>query len=176
MFAVIIPGNTKYILHVIREFNRACDCLTGECNQTSIGGPLLLWDGGYSTARRRSFLFGTLTTVAALQEADHLVIDGNQHDASLMRLPRSSNIAEGWHHGFNIMLSCNHPTIWKFMEALTKEHNLIRMQLGRMRQLEEPERRAAKWIRYDDRVQKLCDSFNRQTNVVNFLKKFANVC
>ena len=100
----------------------------------------------------------------------------NQHDASLMQLPPSSNIAGGWHHGFNSMLSCNHPTIWKFMEALKKEHNLIRMQLGRMRQLEEPERRAAKWIRYDDRVQKLCDSFNRQTNVVNFLKKVANVC
>ena len=46
----------------------------------------------------------------------------------------------------------------------------------RMRQLEEPERRAAKWILYDDRVQKLCDSFNRQTNVVNFWKKVANVC
>ena len=93
----------------------------------------------------------------------------NQHDASLIRLPRSSDIAEGWHHGFNSMLSCNHPTIWKFMEALKKEHNLIRMQLGRMRQLEEPERRAAKWIRYDDRIQELCDSFNTQKNVVNFL-------
>ena len=44
--------------------------------QTSIGEPLLLWDSGYSTARRRSFLFGTPTNVAALQEADHLVIDG----------------------------------------------------------------------------------------------------
>ena len=62
------------------------------------------------------------------------------------------------------------------MEALKKEHNLIRMQLDRMRQLEEPDRRATKWIRYDDRVQKLCNSFNRQTNVVNFLKTVANVC
>ena len=33
MFSVIIPGNTKYILHVIRDFKRAYDCLTGECNQ-----------------------------------------------------------------------------------------------------------------------------------------------
>ena len=62
------------------------------------------------------------------------------------------------------------------MEALKKEHNLIGMQLGRMRQLEEPERQAVKWIRYGDRVQKLCDSFNIQTNVVNFLKTVANVC
>ena len=51
----------------------------------------------------------------------------NQHDASLMRQPRSTNIAEGWHHGFNSMLSCNHPTIWRFLEALKKEQNLTRM-------------------------------------------------
>ena len=28
------------------------------------------------------------------------------------------------------------------------------------RQLEEPKRQAAKWIRYDDRIQKLCGSFH----------------
>ena len=44
-----------------------------------------------------------------------------------------------------------------------------------MRQLEEPERRA-KFIRYDDQIQKLCGSFDRQTNVIHFLKKVANVC
>ena len=85
-----------------------------------------------------------------------------------LQLHHGINIAEGWHHGFNSMLSCNNPTIWKFLEALKKEHNLFRMQLGRIQQLEEPERRAAKWIRYVFRIQKLCDSFNRQKNVVNF--------
>ena len=43
-------------------------------------------------------------------------------------------------------------------------------------QLEEPARRAAQWIRYDDRIQKLCDSINKQTNVIIVLKKVANVC
>ena len=82
----------------------------------------------------------------------------NQHDASLMGLPRSTNMAEGWHHGFQSMLSCTHPTIWKFLEALKKEHNLIRMQLGRMKNLDSPERRPAKWVRYDNKLQRLCDS------------------
>ena len=100
----------------------------------------------------------------------------NQHDASLMKLPRSTNMAEGWHHGFNSMLSCTHPSMWKFLDALKKEHNLIRMKLVRMRQLEEPERRAAKWIKYDDKIQRLCDSYNRHTSVLEYLKKCANVC
>ena len=44
--------------------------------QTSIDEPLLLWDSGFSTAKRRSLLFGTPANVAVLQDADHLVIDG----------------------------------------------------------------------------------------------------
>ena len=62
----------------------------------------------------------------------------NQHDASLVKLPRSTNMAEGWHHGFNSMLSCSHPSIWRLLEALKMEQNLIRMKLVRMYQLEEP--------------------------------------
>ena len=100
----------------------------------------------------------------------------NQHDAFLVKLPRSTNMAEGWHHGFNSMLSCSHPSIWRFLEALKKEQNVIRMKLVRMHQLEEPERRAAKWIRYDDRIQRLCDSYSRHTSVLVSLQKCANVC
>ena len=94
----------------------------------------------------------------------------SQFHHGINMMPRSTNIAEGWHHGFNTMLSCNHSTLFKSLEALKKEQNLTRMQL------KELVRQAAKWIRYDDRIQKLCSSFNRQTNVVNFLKKVAYVC
>ncbi len=100
----------------------------------------------------------------------------NQHDASLMKLPRSTNMAEGWHHGFNSMLSCTHPTIWKFLEALKKEQNLTRLKLVRMRQFDEPDIRAAKWVRYEDRLQRLCDSYNRHTDVIDFLRRCANMC
>ena len=57
------------------------------------------------------------------------------------------------------------------LDALKKGNNLIRMKLVQMRQLEEPERRAAKWIRYDDKIQRLCDSC-----VLEYLKKCANIC
>ena len=38
----------------------------------------------------------------------------NHHDDILLNLPRSSNIAEGWHHGFHSLMGCYHPTIWRF--------------------------------------------------------------
>ena len=78
----------------------------------------------------------------------------NQHDAFLMLIPRSSNIASsqggiaGWHHGFHSMLSCSNPTLWKFLDALKSEQALTDQKLARrkLRQLLEP--RAPKWIKY----------------------------
>ena len=39
----------------------------------------------------------------------------------MILLPHSSNIAEGWHHGFHSMLSCSNPNLWKFLDALKAE-------------------------------------------------------
>ena len=42
----------------------------------------------------------------------------NQWDATICGLPRSSNLAEGWHNGFKSIVNCTNPTIWSFMDAL----------------------------------------------------------
>ena len=79
----------------------------------------------------------------------------NQHDASLMLIPRSSNIAEGWHHGFPSMLSCYNPTLWKFLDALKSEQALTDQKLARRKLRQLPEPRAPKWIKYDQRLQNI---------------------
>ena len=48
----------------------------------------------------------------------------NHHDASLALLPRSSNMAEGWHNGFRSLVRCSNPTIWSFLDALKSEQGL----------------------------------------------------
>ena len=48
----------------------------------------------------------------------------NHHDASLALLPRSSNMAEGWHNGFRSLVRCSNPTIWSFLDALKLEQGL----------------------------------------------------
>ena len=57
-----------------------------------------------------------------------------------MLIPRSSDIAEGWYHGFHSMLSCSNPTLWKFLDALQSEQALTDQKLARrkLRQLPEP--------------------------------------
>ena len=45
----------------------------------------------------------------------------NQHDSALAGLPRSSNIAEGWHLGFKSLVQCTNPTLWTFLDALKLE-------------------------------------------------------
>ena len=40
------------------------------------------------------------------------------------QMPRSSNMAEGWHKGFKSLVRCSNPTIWTFLDALKLEQGL----------------------------------------------------
>ena len=53
----------------------------------------------------------------------------NQHDAGQLLLPRSTNIAEGWHHGFHSLMSCSEPTVSKFLDCLKAEQSLTDVKL-----------------------------------------------
>ena len=98
----------------------------------------------------------------------------NQHDASIMRLPRSSNIAEGWHNGFAQMLSCTNPSIWKFLDCLRSEQSLTDAKLTKRLLRERPEPRAPKWIRYDQQLQRIVQSYDDYANKISDLKAIGN--
>ena len=90
----------------------------------------------------------------------------NQHDASLMLIPRSSNIAEGCHHGFHSMLSCSNPTLWKFLDALKSEQDSHRPEAGTEKAPSTTEPRAPKWIKYDQRLQNIDQYDQRLQNLI----------
>ncbi|KAL5252392.1 hypothetical protein ACHWQZ_G015232 [Mnemiopsis leidyi] len=46
-----------------------------------------------------------------------------------LRVTRSSNIAEGWHHGFHSLMGCSNPTIRIFLDFLKKEQNLTDVKI-----------------------------------------------
>ena len=98
----------------------------------------------------------------------------NFHDSSLMLLPRSTNIAEGWHHGFNSMLSCSNPTIWKFLDCLKSEQDLTDVKLTKKMMKQSPEPRAPKWVRYDVQLQKILEAYD-DYDVLDFLKVVGNM-
>ena len=84
----------------------------------------------------------------------------NQHDASQLMIPRSSNITEGWHHGF--------PSIWKFLDCLKAEQALTDVKLTKRILREPPEPRAPRWIRFDQQIQRIVDSYDDYTSTIDF--------
>ena len=97
----------------------------------------------------------------------------NQHDATTLLLPRSSNMVEGWHHGFRSMLSYQNPSIWKFLECLKKEQSLTKVKMTKMMMREKAEPRLVKWRRY--RLQRIVMIFNDYSTVTDCLRCISNL-
>ena len=132
--------------------------------------PLLPIDMAEFASYYENIWIGTSTTNPNF--APHM---WNQHEAAQMRIPRSSNIAEGWHHGFHSMLSCSKPTIWKFLDCLKAEQALTDVKKTKRDGRELPEPRAPKWIRYDRQLQRIVDDYDNYSNPMDFLKAIGNL-
>ena len=97
----------------------------------------------------------------------------NHHDDILLDLPRSSNLAEGWHHGFHTMMGCSNPTIWKFLDVLKKEQNLTDVKVAQHLSRQQPPKRAKKWTDYDDRLRRIVTDYDSY-DLLDFLKAVGN--
>ena len=73
------------------------------------------------------------------------------------------------------MLSCSNPTLWKFLDALKSEQALTDQKLARVKLRQLPEPRAPKWIKYDQRLQKIADYIKSYTNVLDYLEAVGNM-
>ena len=94
----------------------------------------------------------------------------NQYDACQAGVPRSSNLAEGWHNGFRSLVGCAHPTVWKFLDALKLEQSLTDLKITQhlMRQPLEP--RQPKWIRFDQRLNAVIENYDEYDDILTYLK------
>lgn len=45
----------------------------------------------------------------------------NQMEAAGSGLARTNNVCEGWHYALQSLLQCSHPTLWRFVEGLSKD-------------------------------------------------------
>ena len=93
----------------------------------------------------------------------------NQYDATRALLPRSSNIAEGFHHGFHSMLGCSHPTIWKFLDTIKAEQSLTDVKLAKRLCREGPAPRQKKWVKYDQKLQTIVEDYDNFDSVLEYL-------
>ena len=52
----------------------------------------------------------------------------NNHFMVQHSLPRTTNSVEAWHRSFNSHMACHHPSIWKDLEVLKKEQDLVEVK------------------------------------------------
>ena len=52
----------------------------------------------------------------------------NNQQSVQQGLPRTTNAVEAWHRSFSCLVSCNHPSIWLFLEKLKKEQGLVEIK------------------------------------------------
>ena len=45
----------------------------------------------------------------------------NQHQAAGDGIARTTNAVEGWHYGLQTLFQCHHPTLWKFLDGISKD-------------------------------------------------------
>jgi hypothetical protein len=91
----------------------------------------------------------------------------NQYDSVLQDVPKTNNNIEGWHRRFSSLLGGQHPTIWKFVDALKKEESLTEFQFnqyaaGTLPRINKDSHAVAK------RIKNQVIQYNRQ-NVLDYL-------
>ena len=69
----------------------------------------------------------------------------NQYDNVLACLPRSFNLAEGWHNGFRCLVGCSNHTIWPFIDVLKKELDLTDWKINQKMMRQAPPPQQKKW-------------------------------
>jgi hypothetical protein len=88
-------------------------------------------------------------------------------------IPKTNNSVEGWHRSFNEMVSCNHPTIWKFINALKLEqsrNDLMIEQFIAGRVAPPPKK---KYRDCAQRIIQVVSSYNQQ-NLLDYLRGIAH--
>ena len=93
----------------------------------------------------------------------------NQYDTVLANLPRSNNMVEGWHNGFQSLVGTTNPTLWTFLSALKKEETLTFKKKVDWRMRRAPEPQKKKWRDHNSRLNALVEDFDIDTEPLDYL-------
>ena len=97
----------------------------------------------------------------------------NCFDRQLLNLPLTNNAVEGWHNSFRFLVNCQHPSVWRLLEAMKKSNN---MQLMRWEQLNanlEHTTTKAKYKARNERIQEIVRNLP-DTPPLDFLRAIAH--
>lgn len=97
----------------------------------------------------------------------------NCYDSVSTGLPKTNNALEGWHRGFAELLSCNHPTIWKFIKALKTEQAKNDLCVEQSLAGQQPPLGRKKYRDCAQRITRIVEQYG-QIDIVDYLRGLAH--
>lgn len=91
-------------------------------------------------------------------------------------MPRTNNAVEGWHNAMQSSISCSHPTIFKFIQAIKNEQALQEMKLTQICSGQELKEKK-KYRDFDNRLRNVVRSYeyNNNNNTSNFVEYLGSI-
>ena len=95
--------------------------------------------------------------------------EGMKHD-----LPKTNNAIEGWHRAFLQQVSGNHPSVWKFLEALQREQSLTEVKTEQLLSGMTCDKRKKKYRESETCLKNLISCFDDHSDIVEYVSAVAH--
>ena len=96
----------------------------------------------------------------------------NMHSRADEELPKTNNHVEGWHRRMQSAVSACHPSIWKLIDVLRRDHALCAVSIAQAVGGHTPEPRRKKYVQCERRIANIVRDFGSR-NVLDFLRAIA---
>lgn len=97
----------------------------------------------------------------------------NHYRTAADGIARTTNSVEGWHYGLQTLFQCHHPTLWTFLDGISKD--MQRQRLGYLQAIsgisEAPRR---KYRELKERVRRAVSLYSR-ANILQYLRTISHV-
>lgn len=118
---------------------------------------------------------GTVRADGTLTQSRFPIEMWNLHQRTIDGQHRTNNVSEAGHRRVQSLMSCSHPTIWKFIEVLWNEQKSRDAEYALYVAGEAPPEKSKKYRDADKRILKIFDRFN-PINIGEFLLGMARNC
>lgn len=97
----------------------------------------------------------------------------NCYEASRIGMSKTNNAVEGWHRSFESQISASHPSIWKFLEGIKREHALSELKIEQYSAGAPPSTPRKKYKDSADRIKRIVERFD-PTSIVDYVRGIAH--
>ena len=90
-----------------------------------------------------------------------------------MNVARTNNAVEGWHHGLEATLGVNHPTMWKFLDAMLSKIRYQELEMAQILAGQAVQHHRQQWAQLNRRLATICARYVHGMEYITYLRAIA---